>query len=250
LPTNVGLENHSGENPSLIAAVLDDNFYTNKTWAEVSGISHGEVHVMEVEFLVSVRYSLYPTEEQWSTWMRSITTFPSFLRPEDRNRVQTTSTTKIFLPNELAPFEYLPPARLEAATDVIEIDFPLVAQLGSATDVVKTINLPSHIALPLARETTLEEDTFRLAWPLLLNKSPECKATMPPAQNNVDTALQANWFGAPTIPWDISLEWSTLGNTNIEFGAISNTGSQIMLWGNVEQLWSDVYQPWPDFSVL
>lgn len=30
--------------------VLDDNTYTNKTWAEVSGISVQEIHIMEVEF--------------------------------------------------------------------------------------------------------------------------------------------------------------------------------------------------------
>ena len=38
--------------------VLDDNTYTNKTWAEVSGITVKEIHVMEVEFLSNMRYSL------------------------------------------------------------------------------------------------------------------------------------------------------------------------------------------------
>ena len=47
---------------------LDDNTYTNKTWAEVSGISVGEVHVMEVEFLSNMRYTLYVDSVDWKAW--------------------------------------------------------------------------------------------------------------------------------------------------------------------------------------
>jgi len=47
---------------------LDDNTYTNKTWAEVSGISVTEIHVMEVEFLSNMRYSLLASKEQWQEW--------------------------------------------------------------------------------------------------------------------------------------------------------------------------------------
>ncbi|EEQ30911.1 conserved hypothetical protein [Microsporum canis CBS 113480] len=46
---------------------LDDNTYTNKTWAEVSGISVQEIHVMEVEFLSNVRYNLFVTKESSSS---------------------------------------------------------------------------------------------------------------------------------------------------------------------------------------
>ncbi|RMD44962.1 hypothetical protein DV735_g163, partial [Chaetothyriales sp. CBS 134920] len=47
---------------------LDDNTYTNKTWAEVSGISVAEIHIMEVEFLSNMRYELYASESQWYEW--------------------------------------------------------------------------------------------------------------------------------------------------------------------------------------
>ena len=47
---------------------LDDNTYTNKTWAEVSGISVKEVHVMEVEFLSNMRYTLYVDSADWKAW--------------------------------------------------------------------------------------------------------------------------------------------------------------------------------------
>lgn len=48
---------------------LDDNTYTNKTWADVSGISVNEIHVMEVEFLSNMRYSLLASKEEWEEWL-------------------------------------------------------------------------------------------------------------------------------------------------------------------------------------
>ncbi|KAL9125555.1 MAG: hypothetical protein Q9217_005254 [Psora testacea] len=47
---------------------LDDNTYTNKTWADVSGISVQEIHVMEVEFLSNMRYTLYASHVEWDEW--------------------------------------------------------------------------------------------------------------------------------------------------------------------------------------
>jgi hypothetical protein len=46
---------------------LDDNTYTNKTWAEVSGINVNEVHIMEVEFLSNMKYSLFTTKDSNSS---------------------------------------------------------------------------------------------------------------------------------------------------------------------------------------
>jgi Cyclin len=51
---------------------LDDNTYTNKTWAEVSGISVTEIHIMEVEFLSNMRYDLYVSEEEWKDWKATL----------------------------------------------------------------------------------------------------------------------------------------------------------------------------------
>lgn len=57
---------------------LDDNTYTNKTWAEVSGISVQEVHIMEVEFLSNMRYSLYTSEATWKQWHAKLGRFGTF----------------------------------------------------------------------------------------------------------------------------------------------------------------------------
>jgi hypothetical protein len=58
---------------------LDDNTYTNKTWAEVSGICVTEIHVMEVEFLSNMRYSLLASKEQWADWHKSLSNIKLYL---------------------------------------------------------------------------------------------------------------------------------------------------------------------------
>lgn len=57
---------------------LDDNTYTNKTWAEVSGISVTEIHIMEVEFLSNMRYNLYVSEAEWGAWKVKLGKFGAF----------------------------------------------------------------------------------------------------------------------------------------------------------------------------
>lgn len=54
---------------------LDDNTYTNKTWAEVSGITVKDIHVMEVEFLSNMRYSLLVSKDQWEEWLVKLSKF-------------------------------------------------------------------------------------------------------------------------------------------------------------------------------
>ncbi|KAF3917995.1 hypothetical protein ABW21_db0202075 [Orbilia brochopaga] len=57
---------------------LDDNTYTNKTWAEVSGITVDEIHVMEVEFLSNMRYSLFTSATEWEEWQKKLGRFGEY----------------------------------------------------------------------------------------------------------------------------------------------------------------------------
>ncbi|KAK1751502.1 hypothetical protein QBC47DRAFT_307633 [Echria macrotheca] len=63
---------------------LDDNTYTNKTWAEVSGISVNEIHIMEVEFLSNMRYSLLVSKEEWEEWLDRCSKLREFLQRSQR----------------------------------------------------------------------------------------------------------------------------------------------------------------------
>ncbi|KAK9381593.1 cyclin-domain-containing protein [Kockiozyma suomiensis] len=54
---------------------LDDNTYTNKTWAQVSKLPVHEIGVMEVEFLKHVRYSLAVSKTKWDEWGNTLACF-------------------------------------------------------------------------------------------------------------------------------------------------------------------------------
>jgi hypothetical protein len=69
---------------------LDDNTYTNKTWAEVSGISVQEVHIMEVEFLSNMRYSLFTSKAKWEEWHGILGKFGTFF--DRASRVPASGT--------------------------------------------------------------------------------------------------------------------------------------------------------------
>lgn len=74
--------------------VLDDNTYTNKTWAEVSGISVTEIHVMEVEFLSNMRYGLLASKEEWEEWLVKLEKFWEYCE-----RAQRPAPSPLVLPS-------------------------------------------------------------------------------------------------------------------------------------------------------
>ncbi|KAL7920696.1 hypothetical protein ACQKWADRAFT_153018 [Trichoderma austrokoningii] len=57
---------------------LDDNTYTNKTWAEVSCFTVNEIHVMEVEFLSNMRYNLLASKDEWEEWLTKLSCFHDY----------------------------------------------------------------------------------------------------------------------------------------------------------------------------
>ncbi|KAI3320441.1 hypothetical protein HD806DRAFT_524786 [Xylariaceae sp. AK1471] len=83
---------------------LDDNTYTNKTWAEVSGISVKEIHVMEVEFLSNMRYGLLTSKEQWQEWLMKLACYHKYCeraRMEEAARQAQAQAAPIHLtPNQ------------------------------------------------------------------------------------------------------------------------------------------------------
>ncbi|KAF3770045.1 hypothetical protein M406DRAFT_354229 [Cryphonectria parasitica EP155] len=79
---------------------LDDNTYTNKTWAEVSGISVQDIHVMEVEFLSNMRYALLASSEQWEEWLDKLASYSVFC---ERVSNGTSSSSRTVSPTLLIP---------------------------------------------------------------------------------------------------------------------------------------------------
>ena len=83
--------------PLTCSAVLDDNTYTNKTWAEVSGISVQEIHVMEVEFLSNMRYSLFVQVDEWDRWHEKLGRFSVYYdrATEEANRANISPFSRV-----------------------------------------------------------------------------------------------------------------------------------------------------------
>lgn len=79
---------------------LDDNTYTNKTWAEVSCISVQEIHVMEVEFLANMRYDLYTNKSAWKGWIVTLKNVFDYL---ERAQPRQPSPLAVASPHTIQP---------------------------------------------------------------------------------------------------------------------------------------------------
>ena len=93
----------------LSYAVLDDNTYTNKTWAEVSCFAVTEIHVMEVEFLSNMRYNLLASKGEWENWLLKLASFHEYY---ERASTMLVSPIVVNSPtNQGVNSPFLPPAR-------------------------------------------------------------------------------------------------------------------------------------------
>ncbi|KKF94015.1 Cyclin [Ceratocystis platani] len=113
--SNQHLKGHYGSAYRLLTIALmlgnkflDDNTYTNKTWADVSSISVHEIHHMEVEFLSNMRYSLFVREQQWSAWLKNMANMKAYY-DEAARRISSPDPSVL-----MAAQTYLPPQPLHA----------------------------------------------------------------------------------------------------------------------------------------
>ncbi|MCJ1388131.1 hypothetical protein MMC18_000976 [Xylographa bjoerkii] len=99
---------------------LDDNTYTNKTWAEVSGISVQEIHIMEVEFLSNMRYTLYVSDLEWTLWHQKLGRFWDYFEKASKTVVEPhRSTANLTLPTLPSP-----PSSLQASPPFVTARYP------------------------------------------------------------------------------------------------------------------------------
>lgn len=131
---------------------LDDNTYTNKTWAEVSGISVAEVHIMEVEFLSNMKYALFTSAEEWAQWQTRLGRFASFFDRASRPMPQLPQT----LPSPPTSNHASPP--YYGATNSVTQSFPQYpSSLGPLPDLSSQVSrkrsLDSYTEPPAKRVT-------------------------------------------------------------------------------------------------
>ncbi|KAJ5161510.1 hypothetical protein N7492_006902 [Penicillium capsulatum] len=117
---NAGVKGKKGSEFRLMTVALmlgnkflDDNTYTNKTWAEVSGIAVQEIHVMEVEFLSNIRYDLFASKEEWACWQTKLGLFADYFK--QASMLPAESTT---------PALHVSPPRLQAQSPSSKLASP------------------------------------------------------------------------------------------------------------------------------
>ncbi|KAG6007114.1 hypothetical protein E4U54_000057 [Claviceps lovelessii] len=163
---------------------LDDNTYTNKTWAEVSCFAVQEIHVMEVEFLGNLRYNLLASKDEWDQWILKLSSFYEYYERASKM--------------EASPISKCSPTH---GTVHSPVPSPTTSGLPPLTSSMKS-NLspgsrhtqhgfiyPANATSPLARKGSI-------AQPLSRKRSPETELAENPAKRHVQSvygshALQA-----------------------------------------------------------
>ncbi|KAJ6013651.1 hypothetical protein N7540_008242 [Penicillium herquei] len=107
---NAGVKGKKGSEFRLMTVALmlgnkflDDNTYTNKTWAEVSGIAVQEIHVMEVEFLSNIRYDLFASEAEWDRWHTKLGLFADYFNTASMLPIESETPSLRISPPRLQP---------------------------------------------------------------------------------------------------------------------------------------------------
>ncbi|KAM7190892.1 hypothetical protein V8F33_009203 [Rhypophila sp. PSN 637] len=116
---------------------LDDNTYTNKTWADVSFLSVQEIHEMEVEFLGNMRYSLLASKEQWEEWLVKLAKFHEYMQRAQRS----ASPSPLLIPS--------PTPTIRPMQQSVYNFSPTTTSFGSTAS-GQSWDSASHIVSPLA----------------------------------------------------------------------------------------------------
>lgn len=83
---------------------LDDNTFTNKTWAEVTHLPLKEITAMEIEFLGNMDYNLNVDPEDWALWQSRLKVWlniHSTVQQHQQQQQQQFTITNTFDPIEL-----------------------------------------------------------------------------------------------------------------------------------------------------
>ncbi|KAL5356838.1 cyclin-domain-containing protein [Aspergillus floccosus] len=191
---------------------LDDNTYTNKTWAEVSGISVQEIHVMEVEFLSNVRYNLFVSTANWAKWHTKLGIFADFFNrasrvpekhelgltppmlhvsnPEPSPRTQLSPSSKLPSPPELDAFRsqnwHLPTGPVYSSAQTAG-DMPQVASRKRAREDYPVEQPAKRVAMP-----------NMIPNPVTLPSSPSALASVPALPSVVAPSSAPSQASIPT----------------------------------------------------
>ncbi|KAI9649378.1 hypothetical protein NHQ30_001953 [Ciborinia camelliae] len=179
---------------------LDDNTYTNKTWAEVSGISVTEIHTMEVEFLSNMRYSLLTSEDDWTGWHQKLRIFNNFchrtidlLPPLPSPSTQSSQYISVLGPYNLTP-------QWPAINNAVQLASPLTT-VSNASDQdflpnARKRSFTKDVEEPVAKRVSRSTTSIHSV-PGNLNMA--VRPRLPPVTNlTISTGQAINGYNGPT----------------------------------------------------
>ncbi|KAI0908629.1 hypothetical protein F4823DRAFT_481804 [Ustulina deusta] len=213
---------------------LDDNTYTNKTWAEVSGISVKEIHVMEVEFLSNMRYGLLTSKEQWQEWLHKLACYHEYCeraRAEEATRQAQTASIHLspnqgrFTPPVPSPTAILPTSSY-GASSLIPAYSPSSAQHNGwdnayhPTPAVSPLAVKPSLGYPLVRKRSWEGGDAVEPAPKKVSLAPT--QAMVPSMRPIIGSTDAVRLPAPQLTLDTSQAAlpNTYGSSNYQSQSI------------------------------
>ncbi|KAK2605904.1 hypothetical protein QQS21_003744 [Conoideocrella luteorostrata] len=142
---------------------LDDNTYTNKTWAEVSGFAVQEIHVMEVEFLSNMRYNLLASKEEWEQWIVKLSCFHQYYERASKRPTspfhKVSPTHRVVHSPVLSPTGTgLPPFTSSTTTNLSPSSRQTYNVFAYQTNATSPLASNVSIPLPLSRKRSPDGD--------------------------------------------------------------------------------------------
>jgi len=116
---------------------LDDNCYSNKSWKKLTDKSIKEVFDLEREFLISLDYKLYFTNEEWKEWYVWLSRFKNILNnsvPTSENK--SSPSGMISVPSQPSP------SLSPSSSQYTEVVFPSLIELPTPTSANSSSNIP------------------------------------------------------------------------------------------------------------
>ncbi|KAI0389749.1 hypothetical protein F5Y17DRAFT_107406 [Xylariaceae sp. FL0594] len=189
---------------------LDDNTYTNKTWAEVSGLAVKEIHVMEVEFLSNMRYGLLCSKEEYEQWLKKLACYREYCeRARADEAVRQARNGPIQLPsNHIKINTPLPsptaaaPSSLQNTPSFAAAYTPASAPNPTWDSSYQPLTVQPNVRQPLARKRNYEGEALLEPAPKRVSRAPVKAAVH--AMRPVPSGPESVRLPAPQLTLDTS----------------------------------------------
>ncbi|KAF9897283.1 hypothetical protein BX616_005870 [Lobosporangium transversale] len=120
---------------------LDDNTFTNKTWADITGMKIKDVNHLEMQFLNGIDFRLFTSSSHYSEWLANLTQFTGTYMPSQHQVAYQQQAAAAQFP--LSPME-----TVSTVSTPVDSGTTSVRSHGSAMEISRS--LQSNPSLPFS----------------------------------------------------------------------------------------------------